>query len=606
MIILEEDLKSVIAQWASERDNSSSLVALTKSKLTIDATLSQLLEAATEICESKESGIVDDLFSAELAREQEAAYKAKHNAVVSKIEELYDVASDEGAFKERDLKVIEKNASDDYPAAIESLEELLGKTEQRLQFAIKMRAGFLKGIDEIYLAAKSEATAARQKLISGKTKGFDAYFENLLTEMDELKASFTEDSNVSSTSGGRRAFEEILTTMRTVISDAKSGTGPSFDKVLKDLQDLVEKLGESAVGECKPAAKKGLEEEVKSLQGVIKTQTPTQGEKSVADFGLKVDALVQAAKNSKLFRDNIIKPNLKTAADKIKQVEKQLPNLEYTETLKVTLDGIKATAKVEDKEEEANRKIATLLIEISRALDDPEFLELKDVEARNNRQTQLEQEQEFKTKRKIFKSTMSDVRKAMDSADEADETMWDELKAMQKQADDFAKNKTFEQAIDKLASATQRAEKVKQNPQGEKVTSRNNLPKDLDRYHKAVSAYVRSIESIAEEIRSTDTEMNEAAQNTACNLLNKMAFEFEKAMFDRNIAVLSAKDSNVDSKRAAREESLRSIRLYQERLDKGPLMVKVLLAPFEASQYPAFDALRLSLNSMDVNIRRCV
>ena len=602
--LIEEELNAIKKLWDEEKNSALEESDLNKSKTRAIDAIADLKVNVDSIL--SDPGKLSDLADSEIARAKEAAYNEKLKTVRLKLEELYNLISDEGAKREQQLKAIESSASDDFAVATEQLAALQTTLEGRIEKVGRQKTNFLPNITEAYQRAKDAVASARAQLIRKKTSGFEAYFDNLDQELDELKDSFSDSSNVGNLTAGCNAFDDILKLMRTVVADAQNGVGPTFANVLTTLEETLSQLGESVVGECKPAAQQGLQEEAKALQGTIKTQNPAQAEAAVDAFKTKVEELAQLAQNAKLYREHIIKPNIKTAEKKIKGLKKLLPNLEYTNSLTARLEGIKGKGQEENKEEEANSKIAELLLEIGRAIDDPEFREAEDIQAREARQKLVEDEQEWNTKRKIFKDTLKRVREAMNRADEADETMWDELKSMLKEADNLAKDQAFEQAISKLALASERAEKVIRNPQGEKVTSRNNLRKDLTRYHNAVNSYVQSIESIATIIKDSETELNEQARTAAVNLLNKMAFEFERSIFDKGVALLSSKDAKVDSKRAAREDALRTVRMYQERLDKGPLMLKVLLAPFEAGQFPAFDSIRLSLNSLDVNVRRCV
>ena len=158
-----------------------------------------------------------------------------------------------------------------------------------------------------------------------------------------------------------------------------------------------------------------------------------------------------------------------------------------------------------------------------------------------------------------------------------------------------------------IGLAIEHAKDVIKSPLGEKVTSRNNLPKDLNRYQSAVRALnstLRSIgQSILEEVgKSVDPEVGK----TASALLDQLTYQFDMEILSTEVGLLSEKGGELSKRRAAKEKALAKIRDYQKILDGDPLLFQVLMNPFSLDARASLDSLRTSLNSLDVNLRRCV
>jgi len=113
--------------------------------------------------------------------------------------------------------------------------------------------------------------------------------------------------------------------------------------------------------------------------------------------------------------------------------------------------------------------------------------------------------------------------------------------------------------------------------------------------------------ALAGHLKNEGANLDTKALNSATKMLKSMQFEFDIKVFDKAIDLLTNKQADTKVKRAAREQVLGTVRSYQTRLDKGPLMLKVLLAPFDKiDPVPAYNSMRIALNNLDVNVRRCV
>jgi len=247
------------------------------------------------------------------------------------------------------------------------------------------------------------------------------------------------------------------------------------------------------------------------------------------------------------------------------------------------------------------------LVEIDRALNDPEYANEQEMEVRKAALEAEQKRKEWEANLKAFESVMAEVNKAMKKAgDDADLSQVRELESMRKESKSIAKGGDYVTALQKLDLTRKHAQKVIKNPVGETVTSRNNLPKDLTNYQAAIKGFNKHMSTLAAMVKSEGDNADKSAVNAAIKMLKSMQFEFDIKVFDKSVGLLSNKKADTGAKRAAREQVLSTVRSYQTRLDKGPLMLKVLLAPFKPDARSAFDGVRISLNSLDVNVRRCV
>jgi hypothetical protein len=417
---------------------------------------------------------------------------------------------------------------------------------------------------------------------------------------------------------------------------------PTFQLVVAALKDLGEQLKNDNLANCKPTRKRLLDEDYKGLSSDVKGLAPADGLKSLFNFQKRVTEAIELADAAQLQRDDFNtthKPAAKLAYKKLTgyEPESKLGKLgkdvkAYYEELAKEYTAAKALIEEENKEPEALTKIKDLKTKLEKASGTPGDLETNEREAQKRKlQAEKDKAQWEMYVDEFERLTLPRVAKALE-VDGADKTQYKDCENLLKKAkDNFKSTQNAASALAMLGLARDRAETAIQFPLGTAATSRNQLPKSATRWKKAVASFNASIDRVIDaiDVAAAEEGMNvkgglpgededfglrellgevedvEQAARQAALVLRSLKRLFDPNVFDKTVAVMSAKKVEPRAARAAREEGLREVRRYFDMLYKDSLLVKLMQNP-QPFGIVEESAVYTALRDLDLNLQRSV
>jgi len=573
---------------------------------TIANAVSALIETILAAVNDPKQVEAKKIRAAQRGDEKRDKYEQQATTLTSELQKLANLESRVFVQLETKFATIEKHASSDYPAAAEAVANLIVEATTAIECANKNRAEILKTAQQYYDEAVVAVNEAEKKL--KKKEDFAPYFENIRKEIQDIQNSLLASSNLGAVNEAYEEYLRLRNQANAIVRDAeaKGDATMTYNTVLAKFQEISNQVNKDKnLAACLPSRQMVLQEKLKEIQATIKKQSPSEATQSLDAFNAEeVQPTILEASHAQFKRD-AFKANANTAKLKLKTLDK---GLEYTASLASKLDGLREKVKTERGEDAAGRDLVALLVEIDRAANDSEFAEDENSKVIQARLETEAKKQQWKSRHEAFGTRVKDVNSAMRNAgSEADTSQLDALLGIEKEAKKLAKGGGYDAALKQLDLAEEFARKIIANPLGEKVTSRNNLPKDLNRYHDAVRTFNKSMEALVKVLASDDSQER---RERATTMLEKLTFEFDLKAFDGAVASLTSKGGeaqDLKAKRSAKEDALGTVRAYQVAMDKNPLLIKLLMSPFkDVDIRGSLNGLRTALNSLDVNLRRCV
>jgi hypothetical protein len=411
-------------------------------------------------------------------------------------------------------------------------------------------------------------------------------------ELDKLDEEFTdlEDKFGSGADGG---LDEVIVMVKAIDAQLKaSGT----------------------LSTCLPSRLAKLNEEYKTAREDALKLAPAEALKGLTAFQGKItlaeDAARQVLAKRKSFDDSykLADTAFKSLLDKDKKSV-------YLKGLGSRLSEVKAQSVNEGEEDAAKKALEKLQTEISEA-SSSDIMMAKEKEARD---AQLKAEQDALRWAKTLKAFKSNdllvAEKAIKNAPEGDALLLKELKRMVGAAEGAAKSKDFDEAHRQLDLGRERAAAIALNPQGEKMTSRNNLMGDNVRWRSSVVAWNKAWTNLrnilAKEAPGSDGLKDaDAALKKVDQLLNSLTFRYDLDAFSVLLTALSNPKTPEKDGLKAREAALRMVRQYQTALLKSPSRADLIdNNPFDSARAEAQKSERnllYALESIQGNVQRAV
>lgn len=546
---------------------------------------------------------MNGLVAKQVLAEGKQILDSKEEEARQALDSLMELDSTEAIRKKKLVDAISANASKDYQVASDEMERRIVEINSTIEFRQQVVKQYREVVNRAYANALQRVNEAKKNLSRELRNQFDKYFSTVNAEIEDIKKSTITTSNLGALEACVSYFDDIVKRMAEFVESQKQSPNV-FRQVMVALSELAdsEHVGNENLETCLPSKKAMFDEKLKGYQTSVLSLDPNESLVQLKTFSDEVSKAVNDAQFAYSQR-NTFKQNKKTALVKLKSLPKEL---EYRASLQSKMDALEAKVNTEGKESVAMNGLATLLVEMDRAINDPEFRNAKNKDVINSRIETEKKKQLWESQLSKFETLFDEAKKAL-KIPEADVNQQKELEKMKSEAKKSAKSLDYGLALKQIGLAIEHAKDVIKSPLGEKVTSRNNLPKDLNRYQSAVRALnstLRSIgQSILEEVgKSVDPEVGK----TASALLDQLTYQFDMEILSTEVGLLSEKGGELSKRRAAKEKALAKIRDYQKILDGDPLLFQVLMNPFSLDARASLDSLRTSLNSLDVNLRRCV
>jgi hypothetical protein len=403
----------------------------------------------------------------------------------------------------------------------------------------------------------------------------------------------------------------------------------TFPLVAAATADLAKQLKNKNLSKCKPTRLAMLTEDFGKLQSNVKSLEPAAGLKELFEFQKTLNENIDLADNAAAQRDEFnakLKVEAKNLYKGITQYEPEARLSKVGKEQKAVYEewskqftAAKALIETEDKEQEALDKINDLIGKLKRAPNGTELGKMETEAQQRSLQAKKDAEAWDMAVRQYEKVTLPEVEEAL-KIDGADHTQLEDCKNLLKKAkDQFKATQSFVGADAILEMARERARVAVQFPLGTKATARNELPKSVDRWKKAITSFNKSIDdvigkiqkesgiAVKESLDSEDSLENagdvEKAAKQAAKVLNGLKRVFNPSAFDKVVSIMAAKKVEARAARAAREEGLREVRRCFDLLYKDPVLVKLMQNPRPFGIIEE-SAVYTALRDLDLNLQR--
>lgn len=342
-----------------------------------------------------------------------------------------------------------------------------------------------------------------------------------------------------------------------------------------------------------------------------KSLLPSLGEKPPWEAAVALESFCQElttqrndAASRKLLRDEI-----ETQADEAAGLVKRLTDApEYTKRCTAELKALRDFS--ENSEYDHKNRMGVLLATLRfvtssepGALD--RLLELE----KQTRQGQVDGEKraaDLQGRLDVFDANLKvkvEETKSTTPKEKLAKDRYDAVTAARSEAAKLLRKGQLDQCASKLDEAEQLARAFVANPLNSKAATEKKLTAARDTYKVAVHGLVRNLGALIDEILGLADEDDDVDGPAAVAPLRPLRTTFDPNKFDGCVDELLRDDISLPGTRLVREDGLRFVRVYRDRLDKDPVLRQLAEgAPFHATVplQPLHDA----LTGMELNLLR--
>lgn len=601
------ETNGVMQTWAQARDRAIVPIALEVARSEALTALDGIVRRIGE--QGNPAGLAKILDAEAVARQRPMFEQQWKNfeSLVAQLRPLDTTAADTLAGKGR---IILGRAAADWRQAALDLAALLGESNNALVTAQKNRDTQRNQIATLAKAALDEIN--RVKSASGNRRTFAEAFAALVTEHNELvqMGASPNAAAIAEAAEGLRALK-VRASRFAPENDPSGAEGPQLASV-RDVAMLLEKA-EQALKSAKSKLEENVPKQLLTLAGRL-PQLKTEVHASDPDVGASRIAAF----------DRLLEEAL-SDADKVIEVRAQ-----FTERWKLVVESMKLfrdtgvapqyakqlQARVlelrdmKDPNQLFNRltKLKTLELDIKAALVTPgKALEQEKAILKAAHDEEAQKIEYGRTMKLVEGKYIGEAAAAVKSHD-GDSSLLLELERMVAAAKEAAGGKTpdWERALREARLIVTRAQQITVDPYGPAIGSRNNLPKDQEKYREALAEFNKSLRSVRDATLQAVPKVQPEARKRLETAIEALAAKFDSNAFESAIRLLQLKDITAAQRRGHREEALAKVRNMQARLASHPQVQALLSNPAAKSEFSvAYRNLLSKLTLLDANIQRC-
>lgn len=254
----------------------------------------------------------------------------------------------------------------------------------------------------------------------------------------------------------------------------------------------------------------------------------------------------------------------------------------YCTSIEARLQGILDSGLDEGEQNQAQKALSTLYIEVTSAKTDPATVLTGESDARAAEEKKKVDERQWRQMHKLFEERVTE------------QTPWrskprKELMALAKGADKtFEANGDLQAAEKQLAFAARRADFYKANPEGLELAARQSMPKVVAGWKNAVIGLKVAMDGVAKVISELPgPDLADPDKKAVATEINLMKALINPAAFDSVAAALQDKKRNEDDMRGTRETALAEALRMKDYFEKDSRFVALAINTFDSGLFKA-------------------
>ncbi len=186
-----------------------------------------------------------------------------------------------------------------------------------------------------------------------------------------------------------------------------------------------------------------------------------------------------------------------------------------------------------------------------------------------------------------------------------DSNKLDEINRLYKQAEKFAGKKQWDRATETLSRAKQTAAEFLDNPLQPRLAAKASLGFLDKRWRSAVGNYAKEVFALADTIASAATEKKEQEQVAyAVKTIRSLGSLFNPTAFSEIVKSMTPEDVDIKVLRRSKEEGLRMVRAYRQRVTNDPLLLRVCDPTVNTISKVSVSRIVETLSLWELNLKR--